>query len=261
MQSLKRKRVKSLRWKNTEFEKGEYRSMRESNAGIRKKCTDAMKKSYLFRGLTEDELSVLLESDYLRFRKYGRGDRIFEESDRPTDIMVLVTGNLLIAQDTVSGKRMILSRITDPGDTFGEIYVFKQLPAYDMYAETIEPSSILMVDADLLSGECGEACAKIAEKMMRNQLTMFAAKAYMMNRRLRILGSSSIREKIARLLIERQGSDNRVRVMPREEMADYLNVTRPSLSREISAMVREGIIRNEGQTLVILDQEKLEEYV
>lgn len=235
--------------------------MRDRNAEIRKNCKDAMKKSYLFRGLAEKELEVLLDSDYLRFREYGREERIFEESDRPEDIMVLVTGNLLIAQDTMNGKRMILSRITDPGDTFGEIYVFKQLPAYDMYAETMEPSSILMVAADLLSGECGDACAKIAEKMMRNQLGMFAAKAYMMNRRLRILGSSSIREKIARLLIERQGGDSRVRVMPREEMADYLNVTRPSLSREISAMVREGIIRNEGQTLVILDQEKLEEYV
>ena len=175
--------------------------------------------------------------------------------------MLLIRGNLLIAQNTLSGKRMILSRIVDPGDTFGEVYVFKQLPAYDMYAETIERTSILFVDASLLSGESRDPYLKIAEIMMRNQLMMFASKAYMMNRRLRILGSPSIREKIARLLIERQGKTNRVHVMPREEMADYLNVTRPSLSREISAMVKEGIIRNEGQTLVILDQKKLEEYI
>lgn len=220
-----------------------------------------MKKSYLFRHLPDEDLQLLLDSPFLRVQSYQKGDLIFDESDKPSEIMLLIRGNLLIAQNTLSGKRMILSRIVDPGDTFGEVYVFKQLPAYDMYAETIERTSILFVDASLLSGESRDPYLKIAEIMMRNQLMMFASKAYMMNRRLRILGSPSIREKIARLLIERQGKTNRVHVMPREEMADYLNVTRPSLSREISAMVKEGIIRNEGQTLVILDQKKLEEYI
>lgn len=220
-----------------------------------------MKKSYLFRHLPDEDLQILLDSPFLRVQSYQKGDLIFDESDKPSEIMLLIRGNLLIAQNTLSGKRMILSRIVDPGDTFGEVYVFKQLPAYDMYAETIERTSILFVDASLLSGESKDPYLKIAEIMMRNQLMMFASKAYMMNRRLRILGSPSIREKIARLLIERQGKTNRVHVMPREEMADYLNVTRPSLSREIGAMVKEGIIRNEGQTLVILDQKKLEEYI
>ena len=215
----------------------------------------------MFRHLPDEDLQLLLDSPFLRAQSYQKGDLIFDESDKPSEIMLLIRGNLLIAQNTLSGKRMILSRITDPGDTFGEIYVFKQLPAYDMYAETIERTSVLFVDASLLSGESKDPYLKIADIMMRNQLMMFASKAYMMNRRLRILGSPSIREKIARLLIERQGKTNRVHVMPREEMADYLNVTRPSLSREIGAMVREGIIRNEGQTLVILDQKKLEEYI
>ena len=49
--------------------------------------------------------------------------------------------------------------------------------------------------------------------------------------------------------------------MPREEMADYLNVTRPSLSRELSNMVKDGIIRNEGRDIVIIDQDKLESYL
>ncbi|MCI6637683.1 MAG: Crp/Fnr family transcriptional regulator [Bilifractor sp.] len=228
---------------------------------LRSACITIMKKSYLFRHLPDEDLQLLLDSPFLRVQSYQKGDLIFDESDKPSEIMLLIRGNLLIAQNTLSGKRMILSRIVDPGDTFGEVYVFKQLPAYDMYAETIERTSILFVDASLLSGESRDPYLKIAEIMMRNQLMMFASKAYMMNRRLRILGSPSIREKIARLLIERQGKTNRVHVMPREEMADYLNVTRPSLSREISAMVKEGIIRNEGQTLVILDQKKLEEYI
>ncbi|MGN0362806.1 MAG: Crp/Fnr family transcriptional regulator [Bilifractor sp.] len=230
-------------------------------AKLRPDCVKVMRQSYLFRGLTDEQLQQLLDSDYLHIQQYRKGMQVFDEEDKPVYIMLLISGNLVIAQNTLRGKRMILSRITDPGDTFGEVYVFKQLPSYDMYAETLEPTTILFVKASLLSDKCDKKYLQSADRMVRNQLMMFASKAYTMNRRLRILGSPSIREKIARLLIERQGNGNRIRVMPREEMADYLNVTRPSLSREISAMVKEGIIRNEGQTLVILDQEKLEEYI
>ena len=47
----------------------------------------------------------------------------------------------------------------------------------------------------------------------------------------------------------------------REELADYLNVTRPSLSRELGNMEKEGIIRLDGRKIVIVSQEKLEEYL
>lgn len=50
-------------------------------------------------------------------------------------------------------------------------------------------------------------------------------------------------------------------MMNREQMADYLSVTRPSLSREISAMAQEGIIAVDGSLLRVLDQERLEEYI
>ena len=58
-----------------------------------------------------------------------------------------------------------------------------------------------------------------------------------------------------------RGKGNRALMMNREQMADYLSVTRPSLSREISAMAQEGIIAVDGSLLKVLDQERLEEYI
>lgn len=46
----------------------------------------------------------------------------------------------------------------------------------------------------------------------------------------------------------------------RQEMADVLNVSRTSLSRELSRLQDEGIIRFKGKTIEILDLEALEEY-
>lgn len=49
--------------------------------------------------------------------------------------------------------------------------------------------------------------------------------------------------------------------LSREEMADYMNVTRPSLSRELGNMVKEGILALEGRKIVVQNQEALESYL
>ena len=44
-------------------------------------------------------------------------------------------------------------------------------------------------------------------------------------------------------------------------MADYLNITRPSLSRELGKMQEEGIIEFGRRQILVKDQEKLEYYL
>ncbi len=47
--------------------------------------------------------------------------------------------------------------------------------------------------------------------------------------------------------------------MKRHELADYLNIPRPSLSREMGLMRDEGIIDFEGTEITIKDTRSLEE--
>ena len=165
----------------------------------------------------------------------------------------------------------MLAVIDRPGDMFGEIYAFRNLDSYGMYAECTDSSRILSLDICVLQIPVREEVGRKQEfrdmrdmetalKISSSLLQIFAEKAFQMNRRLRILGGTSIREKVARYLLDRQKGGNRVAVMSREDLADYLNVTRPSLSREISAMIHDGILAACGHDLVILDQKALEEY-
>ena len=83
-----------------------------------------------------------------------------------------------------------------------------------------------------------------------------------MNQKLRVLGGGGIREKIACFLVEQQDKEGRINgSFSREEMADYLNVARPSLSRELGKMQKEGIISLERRQIQIKDQKRLEEYL
>ena len=83
-----------------------------------------------------------------------------------------------------------------------------------------------------------------------------------MNQKLRVLGGGVIREKIACFLVEQQDKEGRINSsFSREEMADYLNVARPSLSRELGKMQQEGIISLKRRQIQIKDQKRLEEYL
>lgn len=45
------------------------------------------------------------------------------------------------------------------------------------------------------------------------------------------------------------------------QLAEYLNVSRPALSKEINKMIKEGLVTMEGKRIVILDQITLEKYL
>ncbi|MST81615.1 Crp/Fnr family transcriptional regulator [Bilifractor porci] len=230
-----------------------------------------IRQSPLFRSLDEEQVRNVLQEGFSTVRAFGRGERVFSESDRPDKIRILLSGEVTVAKDTPGGKRSVLAVIDRPGDMFGEIYAFRNLDSYGMYAECTESSRILSLDICVLQIPVREEVGRKQEfrdmrdmetalKISSSLLQIFAEKAFQMNRRLRILGGTSIREKVARYLLDRQKSGNRVAVMSREDLADYLNVTRPSLSREISAMIHDGILAACGHDLVILDQKALEEY-
>ena len=93
--------------------------------------------------------------------------------------------------------------------------------------------------------------------MTRRLLRVLAGKAYQLNRHLRVLGSGSLRGKIAHYLLLPGARP----ALSREALAVRLAVTRPSLSRELAAMQREGLIAVTGRSLEVANRAALEEYL
>lgn len=215
-------------------------------------------RSPIFHGISEMELTRALEGVLYTVRTYQKGEVIFSEDDTPGEVMILLSGSLTLASDTVSGKRIMLSVVNMPGELFGEIYAFIGLPRYDIYGIADTSSRVFFISYEIVSEQ---ERSRLHEKIRDNLLRIFATKAYSMNRRLRILGGSTIREKIVRYLFENHLKGDYIVTPTREVLADYLNVTRPSLSRELSHMVGEGLIRIQGRKIFIVDQEALESYL
>jgi CRP-like cAMP-binding protein len=212
-------------------------------------------------GMSEVEIRELLSLAQVCIREYAKGDIVFHEGEKPHCIYILLAGEVHILKDTFSGRQIFLSEIAEAGDMFGEVYEVLEKP-YDMYVEAVKPTRVLEIASRLLSLDAGGSLTRSALLVQRNLMRIFARKAYFMAGKLKVLASGSLREKIVRFLFQHLGSDGCIELaVSREFLAAYLAVTRPSLSRELSAMQREGILAVDGKAIKVVDMERFEAYL
>ena len=81
--------------------------------------------------------------------------------------------------------------------------------------------------------------------------------------RLKPLSRKTVRERFIVYLFEHKKKDSLiVNIMhTQSQLAEYLNVTRPALSKEINKMIKEQLITMEGKRIEILNQTALEKYI
>ncbi len=96
--------------------------------------------------------------------------------------------------------------------------------------------------------------------LMEAYLTENGDKLVFLAEKIRLFQFKSLRQKIVghlMLLCSRQGGPEIKMSYSREELAQLMGVARPSLSREFSALVQEGLIEASGRRVRILDQKAL----
>ena len=81
--------------------------------------------------------------------------------------------------------------------------------------------------------------------------------------RLKPLSRKTVRERFIVYLYEHKKKDSLVVdiMHTQSQLAEYLNVSRPALSKEINKMIKEGLVTMEGKRIEILDQITLEKYL
>ena len=215
----------------------------------------------LAEGMNPEDLAAFLASGEVAVRTYPKNAIIFHDGDMPRSLYILLEGEVHILKDTYSGRQIFISEINHPGDMFGEVYEVLRQP-YDMYVRAVTKVKLLEVSSHLFTLDVCETPRRSALIVQKNLMKIFAGKAYAMHTKLKILASGTLREKIVRYLFPHVDADGRVTLtVSREFISAYLAVSRPSLSRELSAMQRDGIIAAAGRTIRIVDMELFESYL
>ena len=218
-----------------------------------------MKNCKLFQGITQEEIDKMMTCAKARVIELGKDEYVFRQGDVPQNMYLLLEGSVMIAKDYLSGKRNVLFLVYAK-DVLGEMFLFSDEKQYWYDAITNEKCRLLEIPWKFFYGFCHNACGK-HQLIVKNMLEIQSGKNFMMTKKLYLLSGKTLRERISMWILDQAGAGDRVLLdMNREELADYLGTTRPSLSRELMNMQEDGLIDVSRSRILINDREELEQY-
>lgn len=218
-------------------------------------------KTNLFNEITEDEIKECIKCSLAKIKTYEKDEIIFTEHNFPSMLYILIEGSIAICKGLPSGKISIITTIEKQGEAFGEVYLFLDNKKYDYYSIAMIKSKVLEIPKEFFYKTCAKCC-QYHSKLIYNMLNILAQKAHTLTTKINILSSGNLRQKIVSYIIENIDKNKTVNMkMNREELASYLNVTRPSLSRELIKMKEEGLIKIKNKSIVVDNVEALEVFL
>lgn len=203
----------------------------------------ALRACDLFTGLTDEQIIGLMPCFQVRIRKYRKGETIALAGEHQDVFGIVLDGEVLVQKEDYAGNRLIIGIFTT-SEIFGEVSVYAGATRWPNTVLANTACTAMFLPHILISQPCCNVCSS-HQTLIRNMLGIVARKALNMNGRIGYLKLRGMREKLAAYLYEQHiqhGSRNFMLPMNREQLADYLNVSRPSMSRELGRMRDEGVI-------------------
>jgi CRP/FNR family transcriptional regulator len=205
-----------------------------------------------------DELELLEEIKY--YRSFEAGQHIIWSGDKMDFVGSVVSGIATLSQTMEDGRTQMVGLLL-PSDFVGR--PGRSGAAYDVVATT---DLVMCCFRKKPFEKMMETTPHIAQRLLQMTLDeLDAAREWML-----VLGRKTAREKIASLLaiIARRDASLHLNAkngplvfdlpLTREAMADYLGLTLETVSRQISALKRDGVIVLEGKRHVTIpDMERL----
>ena len=187
----------------------------------------------LLQNLTEDELASIVEIGAMRENTFDKNEVIFHAGERIREIGMVESGSVLIESNDLWGNCSILSKIT-PGQVFAESYALSHM-AMMVDAMAIERTKIVFLNAAIVLDETHAGAAWQA-KLLRNMLAMTSRKNITLSGRIFCTTPKTIRGRLAIYFAQQQLQAGGLAFdvpFTRQQMADYLNLDRSALSKEL----------------------------
>lgn len=198
----------------------------------------------LFQNIGIHELESLLHCLRASVRSYEKGNFIHRAGEPILQIGIVVKGSVEVVQEDALGRKTIRTSIGRSG-IFGEAIVAAQLAESPVSVVATQDTAICFLDYSEMATICGNSCL-FHTQLIRNMLEIMARKAMLLSKKLNYALMKSIRDKITAYLVDeyhKKGQKTLQIPFNREELADYLSVDRSALSRELSKMREDGLIR------------------
>ena len=202
-----------------------------------------LRETLLFNDMSAAETEAALRNLHAEEKEYRKSQVILHAGKRTDRMGLILAGSVSIESNDFWGNRTILSHV-EPGQVFAETYAMLQQEPMLVDVVANEKCRILFLDIRvLLTSGVPEGWQG---KLIRNLLMISSQKNYHLSGRSFHTAPKSIRGRVMAYLntvaLQKKRTSFEI-PFDRQQLADYLNVERSALSKELGKMQKDGIIR------------------
>lgn len=211
--------------------------------------------SWLFCGLSSDRIEKLLGDIPCTIQTYEREETVFRPLEMAKRIGVVLQGSVQSYKLFPNGNQINVT-IRKAGDIIGPAAALSTQQKYPFGVVALERTEILMLSRDsflhLLQRD---------PRLVENALSEISTITYMLQQRLELLSYHGIDQKIAFYLLTQSAESGESAIPIPGSMTKWalmMNVSRPSLHRELKRLEDQGLLRHMPPVIEILDPLTLE---
>lgn len=173
----------------------------------------------------------------LNVTKYSTNSLLFQEGEECNSLGVILSGELTISTLTSLDKEYTIN-ILHKNDIFGENLLFNKSDVFLGDGIITKDAEILFIPKNLLIDLFSN------KTFLINYLSIISEKNTKLRERMKLLSQKSIADRIMFYLINeyKKTGNKKVSIISKEDLANKLNIPRPSLSRELINLKDEGLI-------------------
>ena len=211
-----------------------------------------LRESGIFNSMTPDEISASLCALQAEEKHYKRGQLLFHAGDITERLGIVLEGSVTIESNDAWGNRTILSHV-GCGQLFAETYALlgDQPLLVDVAAN--EDSHILFLRIGGIQALAGHS-ELWAKKLTAGLLAISSMKNLHLTGRSFHTAPKTVRGRVMAYLntVSLQARSREFDIpFDRQQLADYLNLDRTALSKELGKMQAEGLIRTKKNHFMI----------
>lgn len=204
---------------------------------------DSLCQSRLFSGISPNDIPQILKCLSAIRKEYAKDEMVVREGDLVDDVGIILRGSAQSTKLSITGKKIIVS-LHYPGGYTAVLTAASRGRRCPMSVQAIEPLEVLFIPIKSILSGCTKLCNS-HEQLLGNLFDSIAEQALELHDRNDCLIMPTIRDKVLTYLtrvMRETGTETFTIPFDREAMAEYLDVDRSALSRELAWMRRDGLI-------------------
>jgi CRP/FNR family transcriptional regulator, dissimilatory nitrate respiration regulator len=210
--------------------------------------------SPLFRGLTSCELDALMQNINHQIRQFRSGELLAQAGEDVDKAILLLQGRLQGEMVDFAGNSLKIEEL-DPPQMVAAAFLFGPQNKFPVFLSAKTEGRIMVI----LKKDFTRMLS-LEPRVMVNYLNIVSAKAQFLSGKITFLSLKTIREKIAFYLLQRAKQSPNMQVdidQTQTALADLFGVTRPSLTRSVLEMEKQGILEWSKEKVYIRDLKML----